>query len=112
MLIYVHESGDNLSPGQGQGGCKGERFPGAESLWGTESPNNVTRTAFNTVHLLPKNLICEHEGGKLSSCPWRHLNRLIQYVQLRPKLSGPEMGSTSGDYRIILAFPAVIFTRK
>jgi len=76
MLIYVHESGDNLSPGQGQGGCKGERFPGAESLWGTESPNNVTRTAFNTVHLLPKNLICEHEGGKLSSCPWRHLNWL------------------------------------
>jgi len=44
-------------------GDKGERFPGAESLWGTESlrrvpksPNNVTSTFFNAVYLLPKDL--------------------------------------------------------
>jgi len=47
MLIYVHESGENLSPGQGQGG----RFPGrritvgdggAESLW--RAPKVPTRS--------------------------------------------------------------------
>jgi len=62
---------------------KGVDFPGAESLWrapnhcggrritveGAESPNKVTRTVFNAVHLLPKNRICEHGGGKLASCP-------------------------------------------
>ena len=64
-------------------GARGNDSPGAESLWGrritaegAESPNNVTRTVLNTVHLLPKNFICEHGGGKLVSCPWRHLTSL------------------------------------
>jgi len=40
---------------------KGNNFPGAELLWGgkslrgtPKSPNNVTSTFFNTVHLLLK----------------------------------------------------------
>jgi len=67
----------------GARGGKGNDSPGAESLWGrritaegAESPNNVTRTVFNTVHLLPKNLICEHGDDKLVSWPWRHLTSL------------------------------------
>ena len=67
--------------------ARGNDSPGAESLWGpritaesAESPNNVTRTAFITVHLPPKNLVCDHGGGKLASCPWWHL------TSLRPSL--------------------------
>jgi len=70
-------------PRSGARGDKRERSPGAESLWGRRitaegagSLNNVTRTAVNRVHLLPKNLICGHGGGKLASCPWRHLTSL------------------------------------
>jgi len=36
-------------------------------------PNNVTRTFFNTVHLLPEDLRFENGGAKLVSCPGRHL---------------------------------------
>ena len=66
MLIYVHESGENLSPGQGQGG----RFPGRRiTVEGAESPNKVTRAVFNAVHLLPKNRICEHGAANLLLAP-------------------------------------------
>ena len=58
----------------------GHNSPGAESLWGRgmtvrapKSPNNVTSTLFNTVHLLPKDLRFEHGRGKLAYCPGRHL---------------------------------------
>jgi len=34
-----------------------------------KSPNNVTRTFFNTVHLLPEDLRFENGGAKLASCP-------------------------------------------
>jgi len=53
-----------------EGGEGGRNSPGAESLWGRQitaegaewlrgvpkSPNNITSTFFNTVHLLPKDL--------------------------------------------------------
>jgi len=44
---------------------------------GAEKSNNITNTFFNTVHLVPKDLGFEHEGGaKLASCPERHLTSL------------------------------------
>ena len=36
-----------------------------------KSPNNVTSTFFNTVHLLSKDIKFEHGGAKLASCPGR-----------------------------------------
>ena len=45
-------------------------------------PNNVTRTFFNTVHLLPEDLRFKNGGAKLVSCPGRHL------TSLRPCQSG------------------------
>ena len=41
-----------------------------------ESPNNVTSTFFNAVHLLPKDLKFEHDGAKIASCPERCLTSL------------------------------------
>jgi len=41
-----------------------------------KSSNNVTGTFFNTEYLLPKDLSFEHGGGKLASCPGRHLTLL------------------------------------
>jgi len=47
------------------------------SLWGApKSPNNITSTFFNTVHLLAKDLSFDHGGAKLASCPGRHLTSL------------------------------------
>jgi len=40
------------------------------------SPNNVTSTFFNTLHLLPKDIRFEHGDAKLASCPGRHLTSL------------------------------------
>jgi len=40
---------------------------------GAKTPNNVTSSFFNTVHLLPENLIFEHGGARLASYPGRHL---------------------------------------
>ena len=46
----------------------------AEWLRGApKSPNNVTSTFLNTVHLLPRDLSFEQWGAKLASCPWRHV---------------------------------------
>lgn len=39
-----------------------------------KNPNNVVRTFFNRLHLIPKDLWFEHGGVKLVSCPGRHLN--------------------------------------
>jgi len=41
-----------------------------------KNPNDVTRTFFNTVHLLPEDLRFENGGAKLASCPGRHLTSL------------------------------------
>jgi len=67
--------------GRNEGGQEGNITPSAESLWGHQitagapkSPNSVTSTFFNTVHLLPKNLRFEHQGAEL--CPGRHLTTL------------------------------------
>ena len=64
-------------------GRRGAQIPGGESIRGVEwlrrtpiSPNNVTSTFFNTVHLLPNYLRFEHGGVKLASCPGRHLTSL------------------------------------
>jgi len=43
-------------------------------------PNNGTGTSFNTVHLLPKDLILELWGAKLASCPGRYLTSLRPWV--------------------------------
>ena len=54
---------------------------GAERLRRTpKSPNNVARTFFNTVHLLPKDLSFENGGAKLASCPGHHLTSLHPWV--------------------------------
>jgi len=57
-------------------------YGGVESLWGLrgapKSPNNVTNTFFDTVHLLPKELRFEHGGAKFVACLGRHL------ISLRP----------------------------
>jgi len=47
-----------------------------------KNPINVTRTFFNTVHLLPEDVRFENGGAKLASCPGRHL------TSLRPCQSG------------------------
>jgi len=41
-----------------------------------KNPNNVTRTFFNTVHLLPEVLTFENGGAKLASCPGRNQTSL------------------------------------
>jgi len=41
-----------------------------------KTPNNVTSTFFNTVHLLPKDLGFEHGGAKLAFCPGPNLTSL------------------------------------
>ena len=38
--------------------------------------NNVTRSFFSTVHLLPKDLRFEHGGAEFASCPGSHLTSL------------------------------------
>jgi len=49
-----------------------------ESAWwlkrAPKSPDNVTSTFFNKLHLLQKNLRLKHGGAKISSCPGPHLN--------------------------------------
>ena len=55
---------------KGQGGAI-TRVPNHSG--GAKNPNNVTRTFFNTVHLLPEDLRFENGGAKLASCPGRHL---------------------------------------
>jgi len=50
-----------------------------------KSPNNVTSTLFNTVHLFPKDLRYEQGGTKLASCPGRHP------ISLRLQLIGTAM---------------------
>ena len=58
-------------------GGRGAQFPGRRIPMGApKSPNNVTSTFFNTVHLVPKDLRFEHGGVKLASCPGRHLSSL------------------------------------
>jgi len=46
-----------------------------------KSPNNVTSTFFNRVHLLPKDIKFEHGSAKLASCPGRHLASLRPWVR-------------------------------
>jgi len=72
---------------------KGEQFPerritagGSEWLCGEpKSPNNATSIFFNAVHLFAKELKCEHEGGKLASCPGRRLTSLCPWIQRNVK---------------------------
>ena len=59
-------------------GKGGHNSPDAESLCeqritvggaAPRSPNNVTSTFYDTVHLLPNDIRFEHGGAKLASCP-------------------------------------------
>jgi len=53
------------------------QYGGAKSLReAPKSPNNVTRTFFNTVYWLPKDLRFEYVGAKLASRPGRYLTSL------------------------------------
>jgi len=47
----------------------------------SKSPNNITSTVFNTVHMILKDLSFEHGGAKLASCPGRHLTSLGRWAQ-------------------------------
>jgi len=74
-------------------GVQGSQFPGRRVTMGApnhcgppngcggapKSPNNVTSTFFNTVHLLPKGLRFEHGSAKVASCPGRHITSLRPY---------------------------------
>jgi len=48
----------------------------------SKSPNNVTDTFFNTVHLLPKDLRLERGGAKVACCPRRQLTSLRPWLHL------------------------------
>jgi len=69
-------------------GGKGDAIPRALNHWGgvewlrgaPNSPNNITSTFFNEVHLLPRDLRFEHGDAKLVSCPGRHLTSLRPWV--------------------------------
>jgi len=51
----------------------GAQFPWRQIImWAPKSPENVASSFFNRVHLLPKDLMFEHGGAKLASCPGRH----------------------------------------
>ena len=65
------------------GACRGgtRGVQGGDNSRASKSPNNVTSTFFNTVHLLPKDLRFEHGGAKLASCPGRHLTSLRPWIQ-------------------------------
>jgi len=52
--------------------CGGRRMAAGSP----KSPNNITSTFFNTVHLLAKDLSFDHGGAKRASCPRRHLTSL------------------------------------
>ena len=43
---------------------------------GARSPNNVTSTFFNIVHLFPQDLGFKDGGAKLASCPERYVTSL------------------------------------
>jgi len=77
---------ENSALGNG-GVTKGERghnSPGVKSLREPpKSPNNVTSTFFNTVHLRPKDLRFEHKGAKLVSCSGRHQTPLRLCLGMR-----------------------------
>jgi len=51
--------------GRNEGGKEGHNSPGTESLReALKTPNNVTTTFFNTVHLLPKDLRFKHGDAR------------------------------------------------
>jgi len=79
-------------------GRQGEHnSPHAEPLWGTpKSPNNVTRSFFSAVHLLPKDLRFKHGGTKLASWPGRHLPSLRPLVTLYLLLLHLSLGLVEG----------------
>jgi len=53
-----------------RGVTRGAQFPGGRMTAGcAESPNNVTSTFLNTVHLLPKDPKLDHGGAKLALAP-------------------------------------------
>jgi len=68
-------------------GARGAQIPWRRVTMGVpnhcgslKSPNNVTSTFFNRVHLLPKDVRFEHGGAKLTSSPGRHLTSLCPCV--------------------------------
>jgi len=68
-----------------------------------KSPNNVTSTFFNTAHLLSKNLMFEHKGAKLASCPGRHLTSLRPWQhgsQSSPNPRTHGKAATIASYRV------------
>jgi len=88
-LITSSPLGKYLLQGRNEGD-KGGKIPRAPNHYGgAKSPNNVTSTFFNTVHLLPEDLRFKHGGAKLASCSGRHL------TSLRPWLAEVIFASTT-----------------
>jgi len=102
----------------GQGG---HSSPGAEWLWGCritagsdEKSQNVTRTFFNRVHLLPTGLRFEYVGTKFASCPGRHLTSLRPCVQPSASFICSGLGRQNGardfgDTRISTGHGSITF---
>jgi len=67
--FYLHHNEN--APCYAGGGRGGHNSLGAGSLWGRHkvSPNNVTNTFFNTVHLLPNDLRFKHRVVNLLLAP-------------------------------------------
>jgi len=72
----------SVKQGRNEGGQRGNNSLAAEWLRrARKSPNNVTSTFFNTVHLLPKDLRFEHVGVKPASWPGRHLTSVRPWCE-------------------------------
>jgi len=84
-----------LNQGRNEG-ASGAQFPGRRITAGAPtSPNNVTITFLNTVHLLPKDLAFEHGApnwGHRQVTTMSHVLFSIQYICFR-KTSGSNIGA-------------------
>jgi len=85
LVTPALERGPNISP-RAKGITRGERgapFPGRQITAGTpKSPNIVTRTFSNTVHLFRKTSGSNMGGSKLASLPGRHLTSLRPFREV------------------------------
>ena len=84
----IHITFWHYDQGRNEGGKVGtiywapNHYGGVKSLRGSpKSPNNVTSTSFNTIHLLPKELRFEHGGAKLTFCRGRHATSLRPWLR-------------------------------
>jgi len=74
LNAFFSENGKLFANAQGrnEGGQGGTILWAPNHCGAPKSPDNVTSTFFNGVHLLPKDRF-EHGGAKFASCPGPHL---------------------------------------